>query len=156
MGIRSGPLGREEGEVSGMAEPAGTHRGGGVTMGRRGRFGAVPCDGVLTEEWVGGDVGELLQHRTWRGGEEQRGNWAENQERQSSPRGHGGGNGGPASSEERLRCGHWRGRAVDGEGVGRHGVRYEGREEGMKRVRQHRAAPLLNSMRKIEEGGVQW
>jgi hypothetical protein len=66
MGIRSGQLAREEGEVSSKAEPAGTHRGGGATMGWRGRLGAVTRGGVLTKEWVGGDVGELLQHHTWR------------------------------------------------------------------------------------------
>jgi hypothetical protein len=35
---RQCPTGREEGEVSGKAEPAGTHRGGGATTGRRGRL----------------------------------------------------------------------------------------------------------------------
>jgi hypothetical protein len=95
--------------VSGKAESAGTHRGGGATTGQRGQLGAVTRGGVLTGEVVGGDVGELLQHRTWRGGDEQRGNWAENPRRRSSPRGRGGGNGGPASSEERPRHGRWRG-----------------------------------------------
>jgi hypothetical protein len=58
--------------MPGKAEPAGTHRSGDATTGQRGRLGAAMCDGVLTEEGVGGDVGELLQHCTWRGGEEQR------------------------------------------------------------------------------------
>jgi hypothetical protein len=102
--------------MSGKAEPAGTHRGGSATTGRRGRLGAVTCGGVLAEQGVSGDVGELLQHRTWRGGEEQRENWAENPGRRSSPRGHDGGNGGPASSEDRSRHGRWHGQAVDGEG----------------------------------------
>jgi hypothetical protein len=95
--------------VAGKAEPAGTHRGGGATTGPRGLPGEATRGGVLTREGVSSDVGELLQHRTWRVGEEQRGNWAENPGRRSSPRGHGGGNGSPASSEERLRHGRWRG-----------------------------------------------
>jgi hypothetical protein len=86
-------------------EPAGTHRDGGAMTGQRGRLGAATRGGVPAGEGVGGDVGELLQHRTWRGGEEQRGNWAENPGRRSSLRGRSGGNSGPASSEERSRRG---------------------------------------------------
>jgi hypothetical protein len=37
-GIRQGQLTWEEGEVPGKVEPVGTHRGGGATMGRRGRI----------------------------------------------------------------------------------------------------------------------
>jgi hypothetical protein len=59
-GIRRGQLTWEEGEVSGKAESAGTHRGGGATTGRRGQLGAVTRGGVLTGEVVDGDVGELL------------------------------------------------------------------------------------------------
>jgi hypothetical protein len=106
-GIRWGQLTREEGEVPGKAEPVGTHQGDGTTTGRRGRLGAAMHGGVLTKEGVGSDIGELMQHRTWRGGDEQRGNWAENPGRRSSPRGHDGGNGGPASSEERPRRRCW-------------------------------------------------
>jgi hypothetical protein len=50
----------------------------------------VARGGVLFGEGVDDDFSELLQHRTWRGGEDQRGNWAENPGRQSSPRGHSG------------------------------------------------------------------
>jgi hypothetical protein len=115
-GIRWGQLTQEEGEVLGKAELVGMHRGGGATTGQRGRLGAVTRSSFLVGEGVGGDVGELLQHHTWRGGEEQRGNWVENPGRRSSPRGRGSGNGGPASSEERPRCGHGCGRVVDDEG----------------------------------------
>jgi hypothetical protein len=52
-------------------------RGGGATTGQRGRLNAATLGGVVAGEGVHSDVGELLQHRTWRGGEEQRGNWAE-------------------------------------------------------------------------------
>jgi hypothetical protein len=41
-----------------------------VTTGRRGQLGAATRDGVLAREGVDGDIGELLHHRTWRGGEE--------------------------------------------------------------------------------------
>jgi hypothetical protein len=55
---------------------------------------------------IGGGRLELLQHHTQRGGEEQREIWVENPGRRSTPRGRGGGNGGPASSDEWP----WRGR----------------------------------------------
>jgi hypothetical protein len=72
------------GDPSGNTRVAGAHQGGGTTTGQRGRLGAATCGRVLTGEGVGGDVSELLQHRTWRSGEEQRGHCAENPGRQNS------------------------------------------------------------------------
>jgi hypothetical protein len=61
------------GNSSSNMRVVGAHRGGGTTTGQRAWLGAVTHSGVLTREGVSGDVGELLQHRTWRGGEEHRG-----------------------------------------------------------------------------------
>jgi hypothetical protein len=76
----------------------------------RSRGGATVFTGGGGAPAIGGGRLELLQHHTPRGGEERRRIWAENLGRRTSPRGRGGGNGGLASSEERLRRGRWRGR----------------------------------------------
>jgi hypothetical protein len=74
---------------------------------------------------IGGGRLELLQHHTQRGGEEQREIWVENPGRRSALRGRGGGNGGPASSDEWP----WRGRGREVKGEGRDGPWCSTREE---------------------------
>jgi hypothetical protein len=139
-GIRRGKLTHQEGEVSGKAGPAGMHRGGGTTTGRRGRLKTTTLRWRVAPAVVGGLRGKGSGTAT-RAKERGEGRWRRGRSgrvtgvREKNPAGDGGGalsnlamrggNGGGGGSGSGSATRH---KADVGSGPDRRAARGQGRE----------------------------